>query len=155
MDVRLRAPIEQDFPIFFACLRDAASARMAAFGTNDSNAEGLAARWKKAVVDASTVQRAIVVDGDVVGWVASFLREGQLEVTYWVARSHWGRGIASAALAQLLEAVVVRPIHASAAKDNAASLRVLGKCGFVVCGSARAFAEARGEEIDEVFLELR
>jgi RimJ/RimL family protein N-acetyltransferase len=49
----------------------------------------------------------------------------------------------------------VRPIYASAAQDNAASLRVLAKCGFVVTGSHLDYAEARGHEIEEVLLELR
>ena len=43
---------------------------------------------------------------------------------------------------------------ARAAADNAASLRVLAKCGFEVVGEDRGFANARGEEIDEYVLEL-
>jgi len=31
---------------------------------------------------------------------------------------------------------------------------VLEKCGFTICGSAKAFAGARGEEIEEVTLHL-
>jgi L-amino acid N-acyltransferase YncA len=42
-----------------------------------------------------------------------------------------------------------------AAKDNVASLRVLEKCGFTVVGYEKGFANARGEEIEEVILELR
>ncbi|NEE38241.1 GNAT family N-acetyltransferase, partial [Streptomyces sp. SID7982] len=33
--------------------------------------------------------------------------------------------------------------------------RVLEKCGFVVTGTDRGFAQARGEEIDEVLVTLR
>jgi RimJ/RimL family protein N-acetyltransferase len=47
-----------------------------------------------------------------------------------------------------------RPLYASAARDNAASIRVLEKCGFTIRGSAKAFAGARGEEIEEVMLHL-
>jgi len=32
---------------------------------------------------------------------------------------------------------------------------VLEKCGFTIIGEARGFANARGEEIDELILELR
>ena len=46
------------------------------------------------------------------------------------------------------------PLYASAAQDTAASIRVLEKCGFEMRGSAKAFAKARGTEIEEVFLEL-
>jgi RimJ/RimL family protein N-acetyltransferase len=155
IEIQIRDVIESDFPIFFEHQCDAASARMAAFGRKDPNKNELAARWKKSLTEASTTPKAIVEGGKVVGFVASFMREGQLEVTYWIARSHWGRGVATAALLQLLQCVTTRPIYASAAKDNVASLRVLEKCGFTVRGSGRAFASARGEEIEEIFLELR
>jgi RimJ/RimL family protein N-acetyltransferase len=152
--IHLRDLLDSDFPIFFEHQRDAASARMAAFGTQDANASELAARWKKNLADGTNTHKAIVEGGDVVGFVATFLYDGKLQVTYGIARSHWGRGIASAALAQLLQSVSMRPIYASAASDNVASLRVLQKCGFTIRGSTRAFANARGEEIDEVLLAL-
>jgi RimJ/RimL family protein N-acetyltransferase len=155
MEIHLREVIESDFPIFFELQCDPISARMAAFGTKDRDEEAFAARLRKNLSHKSTTHKAIVVDRTVVGFVASFMREGQLEVTYWIARTHWGRGIATAALLQLLQCVTTRPIHASAAKDNVASLRVLAKCGFEVRGASRGFASARGEEIEEVLLELR
>jgi RimJ/RimL family protein N-acetyltransferase len=127
---------------------------MAGFGTRDHDAGELAARWRRVLAEGST-QKAILVGGEVVGFTATFFLEDKPQVTYWVARSHWGRGIATEALSQLLRHVKTRPLYASAASDNAASLRVLQKCGFVIRGSARAFASARGEEIEEVFLELR
>jgi RimJ/RimL family protein N-acetyltransferase len=152
--IRLRKMIDADFPIFFAMQRDAESSRMAAFGTKDPDAASLAARWQKAASDGSTTQQAVLCGSAVVGFVATFRSDGKLQVTYWIARSHWGRGIASAALTSLLELVPTRPLYASAAKDNVGSLRVLEKCGFTVCGSERAFAGARGEEIDEILLAL-
>jgi RimJ/RimL family protein N-acetyltransferase len=154
MEIQLRDVSESDFPIFFEYQRDPLSARMAAFGTKDPDPEALAARWKKSLVNDATMQKAIVVDGTVVGFVGSFLHDGQLQVTYWIARDHWGRGIATGALSQLLQCVTSRPIYASAAKDNGGSLRALAKCGFVVRGSSQAFANARGEDVEEVFLEL-
>lgn len=65
-----------------------------------------------------------------------------------------GLGIASEALRQFLAELTARPLHARAAKDNAASMRVLERCGFVACGAGRGFAEARGEEIDELIFRL-
>jgi RimJ/RimL family protein N-acetyltransferase len=64
-------------------------------------------------------------------------------------------GIATKALAVFLSAVKARPLYARAAKDNIASLRVLEKCGFTITGYERGFANARGEEVEEVVLELR
>jgi len=99
--------------------------------------------------------RTVLVDGEVAGHVVSFEQLGATEVTYWIARPLWGRGVASAALAAFLTEQRVRPLHARAAKDNAASLRVMQRCGFVVSGEDRGFANARRTEVEEFLLELR
>ena len=80
--------------------------------------------------------------------------DGQREVTYWIDRSAWGQQIATRALAQLLHIVPDRPLHARAASDNAASLRVLEKAGFEVVGTEMSYASARGKEIEEKLLRL-
>jgi len=89
-----------------------------------------------------------------VGTVASFITGGQTEVTYWIDRASWGRGIATRALALLLDLVPVRPVHARAASDNIASLRVLQKSGFKIIGTETSFAAGRGGEIEETILRL-
>ena len=159
-EIRIRDVEDSDYAVFFELRSDGAAARMAAFGAQDPDAASFAARWEKARDAGQADPKAITIrnreDGgeEVVGFVATFLLEGKLQVAYWIARRHWGHGIASAALAQLLLQVTTRPLYASAAKDNVGSLRVLEKCGFKSFGSAHAFAEARGEEIEEVFMEL-
>ena len=42
----------------------------------------------------------------------------------------------------------------AAAAPNAASIRVMEKCGFRIVGYGKGFAKARGKEIEEVILEL-
>ncbi len=150
LDLQLRDLLDTDFPALFELQRDEVSARMAAFGTRDTSAGELAARWR----GNAAVGKTIVVDRAVVGFVASYSHEGKPEITYWIAREHWGRGIASTALALFLRELRVRPLYASAARDNIGSLRVLEKCGFTVRGSAQAFASARGKDVEEVFLQL-
>lgn len=54
----------------------------------------------------------------------------------------------------MVELEPARPLHADAAADNAGSLRVLEKCGFVVAVKSRCFARARDEEIDLLHLML-
>lgn len=99
--------------------------------------------------------RTIVgLSGEIVGHTAVFGPPGEREVTYWIGREYWGCGAASSALRELLSTVTDRPLHARAAADNIASVRVLEKCGFVVTGHDRGFANARGTEIDEVLLTL-
>jgi RimJ/RimL family protein N-acetyltransferase len=61
----------------------------------------------------------------------------------------WGRGIATAALAELLREVTVRPLFARAAAANAGSARVLLSNGFTRVGEETSYAEARGAEITE------
>lgn len=79
---------------------------------------------------------------------------GHPEVSYWIGKPYWGRGIATAALRAFLLEVTARPMYARAAKDHLASLRVLEKCGFTIVGEDKGFAEARGEEGEEFLLQL-
>ena len=95
-----------------------------------------------------------IYNGCVAGSVASYGPAGELEVTYWLGRDYWGKGIATSALREFLKLVTVRPLHGRAAKDNLASLRVLAKCGFKVAGQDKGFANARGKEIEELVLKL-
>ena len=156
MDIELRPVAPADLPIFFEHERDPVACRMAAFMADDPNdRDAFDAHWQRVLANDTVTVRTILADGAVAGHVASFLREGDLEVTYWVDRAMWGRGIATAALTALLDIVTTRPIHARAAADNAASLRVLERCGFAPKGTDRGFASARGEEIEELILILR
>lgn len=156
MNVRLRAPIDSDLPVFFEQQRDAEANRMAAFASKDPNdRDAFVARWSRSRGDDTVVVRTIEHDAAVAGYVASFLREGTREISYWIGREHWGRGIASDALVMFLRGEETRrPLVGRAASDNVASIRVLGKCGFVLVARERAFANTRGEEIEEVVMRL-
>jgi len=104
---------------------------------------------------ADRLTRLVVeVDGEVVGSVVAFPSGDEMDVTYWIRRDHWGRGIAGKALAGLLEQVPTRPLFASAAHDNVGSMKVLERNGFQPVGRELAFAQARGEEIVEVMFRL-
>jgi RimJ/RimL family protein N-acetyltransferase len=98
--------------------------------------------------------RAVTRDGQLVGSVASFVSDGQPEVTYWIDRPAWGAGIATRALGLLLELVPARPIYARVASDNPGSMRVLQKSGFTIIGTETSFAPARQREIEETILRL-
>ncbi|MFD4573022.1 GNAT family N-acetyltransferase [Streptomyces sp. NPDC058417] len=154
MDVDLRAVHDSDLPVFFRHLNDPEALWMAAFTPADpADHEAFTAHWKR-IRASSAVQRTVLVDGDVVGSAAVYGEPGEREVTYWVDRAYWGRGIATAALGLLLAEVPERPLFARAAADNAGSLRVLEKCGFRVTGQDSGYAHARGAETAEVVLRL-
>jgi RimJ/RimL family protein N-acetyltransferase len=150
--------IDSDLPIYFEFMRDPEANHMAAFTAKDpSDRAAFEAHWARIRNDARIYMRTILLDGEVVGHVASFVDEGfgKREVTYWIGRRHWGKGIATAALTQYLRDFPERPIYGRASKDNVGSIRVMEKCGFRIIGQDRGFANARGKEIDEVILELR
>ncbi|WP_151479826.1 GNAT family N-acetyltransferase [Streptomyces albicerus] len=155
MQVVLREIHDSDLPVFFRQMNDPEAVRMAAFTAKDpADWDAFDAHWKRIRALPGVVNRTVLADGDVVGNAAVYGEPGEREVTYWIDRAYWGRGIATAALRALLDAVPERPLHARAAADNTASLRVLEKCGFRVTAQARGFANARGEEIDEAVLTL-
>jgi len=154
-DLRLRPVQPADLDVLFEFGRDAESVRMAAFTSKDpSDRAAFDAHWTRLLADPTVLARTVVADGAVVGSVASFVLDGQREVTYWIGRPHWGRGRATQALAAFLALETTRPLFARAAKDNAGSIRVLSKCGFRLVGEGRWFSNARGAEIDEVILRL-
>ncbi|MFE2531562.1 GNAT family N-acetyltransferase [Streptomyces sp. NPDC059371] len=156
MDVVLREVRDTDLPVFFTHMNDAEGIRMAAFTAKDpSDADHFQSHWARIRQDPAVVNRTVVGEsGEVVGHVAVYGPPEEREVTYWIGRQYWGRGAATAALRGLLAIAVTRPLHARAAADNAGSIRVLEKCGFVVTGNDRGFANGRGEEVDEVLLTL-
>ncbi len=128
---------------------------MAAFTARDpEDRVAFAAHWTKILNDESITTKTILFDGRVAGHVLSFEQFGEREVSYWIGRDYWGKGIATVALSEFLGHVTERPLHARAAKDNAASIRVLEKCGFVISGEDKGFSYARGEEVEEFILKL-
>jgi RimJ/RimL family protein N-acetyltransferase len=154
--VSLREVTEADLPIFFEQQRDPDANHMAAFTARDpSDRAAFMAHWTKLLADDTVTKRTILFEGHVAGNIVCFEWEGKPEVGYWVGREYWGKGIATMALSAFLSIVKERPLYAAAAKDNAASIRVLQKCGFAITGYGSGFSNARGEEIEEVILELR
>jgi RimJ/RimL family protein N-acetyltransferase len=156
-DLVLRDVVKDDLPIFFEQQSDPEANYMAAFTAKDpTNRQAFAAHWNKILADATVIIKAIVCDGQVVGSVLSYEEAGKPEVSYWIGKEYWGKGLATRALSDFLaHGNKARPIYARVAKDNLGSRRVLEKCGFTIIGEAKGFANARGEEIEELILELR
>ena len=153
----MREVSDDDLPIFFEQQLDQEANHMAAFtAENRADRGAFDAHWAKIRANDEGMIRTIVADGSVAGYVASYVDSefGKREVTYWIGREHWGKGVATQALLEYLRLVVERPIYGRAARDNVASIRVLEKCGFTVIGYDKGFANARGAEIEEAILEL-
>jgi len=155
MNLLLRPVEDRDLDAIYLQMTDPASIRMAAFtAENQTDRSAFLDRMSRVRANSSGSFRVIEVDGAIAGTIASFRMDDMLEVTYWVDRAHWGRGIASAALQLLLAETAERPVYGRAASDNAGSLRVLEKAGFRRVGVNRDFAPGRGEEIEETILRL-
>lgn len=155
MNLSLRPLEDADLDVIYEQMKDPQSVRMAAFTAADpADRRAFLAHMSRLRDDPSSFHRVIDVDGTVAGTIASFKIDDRTEVTYWVDRRQWGRGIASAALQTFLAMTTQRPLFARAASDNAGSLRVLEKCGFRRIGVNRDFAPGRGEEIEETILRL-
>ena len=154
---RLRDVIESDLPILFEHQLDPDANYMAAFTARDpTDRDAFMAHWARILGDETITVKTILFNGLVAGSVASYKDEefGELEVTYWIGREYWGKGVATRALSIFLDYVPVRPLYGRTVKDNLASLRVMEKCGFTICGEGKGFAVARGEEVEEYILKL-
>ncbi len=154
-------PVEPgDLPLFFEHQRDPVAVEMVAFQSRDRAA--FDQHWAKILADETGLLRTIVVTSDVssnpsakehvAGNIVSWNSDGKREIGYWIDRAYWGRGVATAALSSFLRLEQTRPLYAGVAKHNAASLRVLQKCGFTFLDSASAASD--GSDDSHVLLVL-
>jgi RimJ/RimL family protein N-acetyltransferase len=134
---------------------------MAAFTARDPRDKGaFLTHWETILSDTKVKMKTIVSkeNGEVLGHVASYVdcEFGKREVTYWIGKEYWGKGIATRALSEFLKwEETVRPIYARVVSDNLGSFRVLEKCGFKVSGKAKSYAEGRKQEVEELIMELK
>ena len=91
----LREVEDRDLGVLFEHATDREAIRMAAFTSPEAgDRTTFEQRWERLRSDDSTTNKAIEIDGRVVGHIASFDLEGHREVTYWIGREDWGRGLA-------------------------------------------------------------
>lgn len=125
----LRDVIESDLPVFFEHQRDPEATRMADFPARDR--EAFDDHWERVLGDEALTAKTIVFEGQVAGNIGSWEQDGRRLVGYWLGREFWGKGLATKALAELVQELGTRPLYAYVAKTNVGSIRVLEKCGFV------------------------
>jgi RimJ/RimL family protein N-acetyltransferase len=148
--IALRPVQPGDLPLFFEHQRDPIAVAMVDFKSRDRAA--FDQHWAKILADETGLIRTIVVTSDispepsakehVAGNIVSWNSDGKREIGYWIDRAYWGRGIATGALSAFLRLEQTRPLYAGVAKHNAASLRVLQKCGFMFLDSASAASDS-------------
>ena len=126
----LRTVMEDDLRTFFEHQLDPVASSMAVFKSREW--DDFIAHWRHTVLaNPGNVTRTITLGDEVAGYVGSWEQDGKRLVAYWIGSEYWGRGVASAALAEFLTMHERhRPMHAYVALSNAGSIRVLEKCGF-------------------------
>ena len=154
-EVALRPIDDADLDTLFDQMRDPESVQMAAFTAKDpDDRHAFDAHMARVRTSPDTTLYGVTRDGRLVGSIGCFVIDGDTEITYWIDRSVWGQGVASRALAAFLDMIPIRPLHARAASDNIASLKVLQRAGFRIVGTDVGYANARRTEIEETLLRL-
>ncbi|HEY2348295.1 MAG TPA: GNAT family N-acetyltransferase [Puia sp.] len=153
--IKLRLTEPVDLEVLFQIQLDKEAIYMAAFTPKDNaNKDAYIEKFTRFLADPTIHNRTIWIDDKIAGSIAKFVMEGNTEITYWIDRNYWGKGIATAALKEFLSLETSRPILARAAFDNIGSQKVLEKCGFVKIGKDKGFANARQAETEEFIYKL-
>jgi len=152
--IRLDKTVSGDLESLFQIQQDEEGIHLAAFTPKDGgDRKAYLRKFEKILNDSTIHMRTVRMDGTIIGSVARFYIDEEAEITYWLDRKHWGKGIATGVLQTFLEMETVRPLRGRVAFDNYGSQKVLQKNGFIRVGKDIGFANARGMEIEEyIFL---
>lgn len=155
LDIKLRPTEIADLDFLFQFQLDKEGGYLAAFMPKDpTDKTAYLNKYTKLLDDPTVNNQTIILANTIIGSIATFLLEGDREITYWIDKNFWGQGIATKALRQFLFVETTRPIFGRVAFDNFGSQKVLEKSGFVKIGSDWGFANARQEEIEEFIYKL-
>ena len=99
MEINLTQTTLDYLKLLFHFQLDKDAIHLAAFTNKDSKDEiAYVERYSKYLTDPSINMLTIKVNNIVVGSISKFVMENEPEITYWIDRKFWGRGIASNAL---------------------------------------------------------
>ena len=128
--VTLRTVLETDLPILFQQQLEPDAIAMSTYPSKDKGE--FMRHWEGILKNKAIVARTIIYKEKIAGHIICWKEKYEQQVGYWIGKEFWGRGIASAALAEFLREVKIRPLYAYVANHNLASKRVLEKNGFVL-----------------------
>ena len=154
-NISLRKTEILDLEILFEIQLDAQANYLAAFISKDYADKSVFIEKHKKLLNDPTVNNQTIIFNDViVGSIAKFVMFGDNEITYWIDKKYWGKGIATETLRMFLEIEPTRPLLGRVAFDNYGSQKVLENCGFKKIGTDQGFANARKTEIEEYIYKL-
>jgi len=144
-----------DLKHLFQFQLDKEAGYLAAFTPKDPNDKtAYIEKYTKLLTDPTINMRTIKVNNEIAGSIAKFVVEGDAEITYWIDKIFWGKGVATTALKKFLTIENTRPLFGRVAFDNFGSQKVLEKPGFIKVGTDKGFANAREAEIEEFIYKL-
>lgn len=153
--IELRDLDDDDLDAIFEMMRDPESVALAAFTAADPEDRRAFDAWiDRQRANPDVLYAVVTENGGFAGSIAAFTIDGDREVSYWIARHAWGRGVATAALRMLISREAERPLFARAAAHNAPSIAVLKKVGFTELSRDVEFAPGVGREIEEIVFTL-
>lgn len=153
--IELRDIDEDDLDAVFEMMCDPEAVERAAFTVNPPDDRAAFDAWiagLRATPDATLL--VVTERGGFAGVVSAVTVDGDREVSFWIKRPSWGRGIATEALRLLISHEPERPLYARAAAHNAAAVAVLRQNGFAEVSRTRAYAPALGREAEAVVFTL-
>jgi RimJ/RimL family protein N-acetyltransferase len=153
--IELRDLDDDDLDAIFEMMRDPEGIAMAAFTAEDPDDRGAFDQWmSRQRAAAGVLYQVVTENGGFAGTAAVFTVDGDREVSFWIARHAWNRGVATAALRLLVAYEPDRPLFARAATHNVASIAVLRHAGFTEVSRNVAYAPGLGREVEEVVFAL-
>ncbi len=153
--LHLRPTTPDDLDTIFRFQCDPDSNFMAGFTSEDPNDRAaFDAKWQSHFERDDLLLYTAEQEGLIIGNLQQFPLFGEINISYWIDRPHWGKGLASAALREFLKISKQRPLTGRIAFDNQGSRRVLERNGFQLIREEKAFANARGKEIIEYVFQL-
>lgn len=153
--IQLTKTTTADLPALYQFQLDKEANHLAAFTATNQNSEAEYLKKFTPFLSNPTINMfTIRTNNTVIGSISKFMMDDEAEITYWIDRKFWGKGVATTALNDFLKMEQTRPIRARVAFDNYGSQKVLEKCGFVKIGTDKGFANARQAEIEEYIYKL-
>ena len=129
--LELRTSVYSDLETLFQFQLDQEAQSMAAFvPKNVTDKKAYFLKWSNLLIDENVNSQTILFDKTIIGSIAKFIMDGNSEITYWLDKKFWKRGLATLALRKFLLIENSRPIYGRVAFDNIGSQKVLIKNGF-------------------------
>jgi len=153
--IELRDVHDDDLDAIFEMMRDPEAVALAAFTAADpDDREAFDAWMSRNLSSPDTSVFVITENSGFAGSISAFTIEGEREVSFWLPRLAWGRGIATEALRQLISREPIRPLFARVAAHNHGSIAVLRNAGFAEVSRNTAYAPGLGRETEEIVFAL-